>query len=42
MSRMLRYAAWAWLALAAAMGAFAKDREISVGLQAAITSIDPH
>jgi peptide/nickel transport system substrate-binding protein len=42
MSRMLRYAAWAWLVLAAAMGAHAKDREISVGLQAAITSIDPH
>src|SRR6202008_1548238 len=38
----LRFAALAWIALATALGASAKDREISVGLQAAITSIDPH
>ncbi|HST01245.1 MAG TPA: ABC transporter substrate-binding protein, partial [Usitatibacter sp.] len=42
MSRMLRLAALAWIALLAALGAQGKDREISVGLQAAITSIDPH
>lgn len=42
MSRMLRIAA---LLLAGALGitgAAAKDREVSIGLQAAITSIDPH
>ena len=42
MSRMLRFAALAWIALLVALGAQASEREISVGLQAAITSIDPH
>ena len=42
MSRTLRLAALAWVALLAALGTQAKEREISVGLQAAITSIDPH
>ena len=42
MSRTLRFVALALFAWAAAWGAHAKDREISVGLQAAITSIDPH
>src|SRR5690349_19534225 len=42
MSRMLRFAALALTAWLAALGAHAKEREISVGLQAAITSIDPH
>jgi len=41
MLRMLRIAAAALFALAFAMAA-AKDREVSIGLQAAITSIDPH
>ncbi len=42
MSRMFRIAALAFFALAAAWGAGAKDREVSIGLQAPITSIDPH
>ena len=41
MLRMLRIAAAAFLAFAFAT-AGAKDREVSIGLQAAITSIDPH
>jgi peptide/nickel transport system substrate-binding protein len=41
MSRMIRVAAIAILSAIASLGAFA-EREISVGLQAAITSIDPH
>jgi peptide/nickel transport system substrate-binding protein len=41
MLRMLRVAAAALFAFAFAMAA-AKDREVSIGLQAAITSIDPH
>jgi len=41
MLRMLRAAAIA-IAVAAGMSSAAADREISVGLQAAITSIDPH
>ena len=40
--RMLRIAALAILAAAASLGAAAKEREIAIGLQAAITSIDPH
>ena len=42
---MLRMLKIAVLALAAAMphaGALAKEREVAIGLQAAITSIDPH
>jgi len=41
MSRMIRVAAIAILSAIASLGASA-EREISVGLQAAITSIDPH
>ena len=41
MLRMLRIAAAALFSLAFAVAA-AKDREVSIGLQAAITSIDPH
>jgi len=41
MLRMLRVGAAALFAFAFAMAA-AKDREVSIGLQAAITSIDPH
>src|SRR5207237_810202 len=41
MLRMLRIAAAALFAFAFAAAA-AKDREVSIGLQAAITSIDPH
>jgi len=41
MSRLLRIAAWLLVA-AASLAAAAKDREIAIGLQAAITSIDPH
>jgi len=41
MLRMLRVAAAALFAFAFAVAA-AKDREVSIGLQAAITSIDPH
>src|SRR6185369_27495 len=41
MLRMLRFAAAALVAFAVPFVA-AKDREVSIGLQAAITSIDPH
>jgi peptide/nickel transport system substrate-binding protein len=41
MLRILRAAIVA-LAAVAALGAGAKDREVAIGLQAAITSIDPH
>ncbi|HRE12743.1 MAG TPA: ABC transporter substrate-binding protein [Usitatibacteraceae bacterium] len=41
MKRTLRIAIAA-IALAAAPAAFAKDREVSIGLQAAVTSMDPH
>ncbi|HTS85536.1 MAG TPA: ABC transporter substrate-binding protein [Usitatibacter sp.] len=42
MLRMLRIAALAIAAAAGTSAGIAADREISVGLQAAITSIDPH
>lgn len=42
MLRVLRIAAILFAAALGANGAAAKDREVSVGLQAAITSIDPH
>lgn len=42
MSRMIRVVAAAFFAFAFATGAQARDREVSIGLQAAITSIDPH
>src|SRR5260221_10330810 len=41
MLRTLRIAAIVFFALAASF-ASAKDREVAIGLQAAITSIDPH
>src|SRR4030081_2041760 len=41
MLRTLRIAAFVFFALAAAL-APAKEREVAIGLQAAITSIDPH
>jgi peptide/nickel transport system substrate-binding protein len=42
MLRTLRLAAIALVASLAALGAAAKDREVSIGLGATITSIDPH
>ena len=42
MLRTLRSAALVFVACAVAMSANAKDREVAIGLQAAITSIDPH
>ena len=42
MLRTLRIAAIVFLASLGALGAAAKEREVAIGLQAAITSIDPH
>jgi peptide/nickel transport system substrate-binding protein len=42
MPRMLKLALSAVIALVFAFNAAAKDREVAIGLQAAITSIDPH
>ena len=42
MSRMIRIAVLALCASLVALGAGARDREVTIGLQAAITSIDPH
>ena len=42
MSRMFRIAAVFLFASLAALGAFGRDREVSIGLQAAVTSMDPH
>ena len=42
MPRMLSLALSAVVAFAVAFGAGAKEREVAIGLQAAITSIDPH
>ncbi len=42
MLRMLRLALGAIVALTLPFAAAAKEREVSIGLQAAITSIDPH
>jgi peptide/nickel transport system substrate-binding protein len=42
MLRMIRIAAFAAVAAVAAFAAGAKEREVAIGLQAAITSIDPH
>src|SRR4051794_11220505 len=42
MRRMLPALAAALVAMALSFTAAAKDREVSIGLQAAITSIDPH
>src|SRR5215831_11933224 len=42
MLRMFRIAAVFLFASLAALGAFGRDREVSIGLQAPITSIDPH
>jgi len=42
MLRMIRIAAVALCASLLALGAGARDREVTIGLQAAITSIDPH
>jgi len=42
MLRMIRIAAVAFLSSLLAFNAGARDREVTIGLQAAITSIDPH
>jgi len=42
MSRMIRIAAVALCVSLAAMGAGARDREVTIGLSSAITSMDPH
>jgi peptide/nickel transport system substrate-binding protein len=42
MLRMFRIAAVFLFASLAALGAFGRDREVSIGLQAAVTSMDPH
>ncbi len=42
MSRIMHVAVAALCALLVSFGAPAKDREVAIGLQAAITSIDPH
>lgn len=42
MSRMFQLAIAFLLAVSAAAGALAREREVAIGLQAAITSIDPH
>jgi len=42
MSRMFQLALALLLAASPAAGALAREREVAIGLQAAITSIDPH
>jgi peptide/nickel transport system substrate-binding protein len=42
MPRTIRFALSALVAFVVAFGAGAKEREVAIGLQAAITSIDPH
>jgi peptide/nickel transport system substrate-binding protein len=42
MLRMIRIAAAAFCAALVAFGAGAKDREVSIGLSASVTSMDPH
>ena len=42
MNRLTRLAVAALAALVLPLAGFAKDREVAIGLQAAITSIDPH